>query len=50
MPCVSLPVDFLLTYFVSASCPRGLLVMRKTWVYTRTIWTKTVLLLRKYIY
>jgi hypothetical protein len=37
----TLSVHFLLIYFDSASCPRGLLVMTATWVYTRTTWTKS---------
>ena len=37
------------TYFVSASCPTRLLARRKTWVYTRMIWIKTILLLGKFL-
>jgi hypothetical protein len=34
----TMSVHFLLTYFVSASCPRRLLVMTKIWGYFRTTW------------
>jgi hypothetical protein len=41
----TLSAHFLPTYFVSASCPKGLLARRKIWGYTRTIWTEKVILM-----